>query len=166
MESFRSDPQPVSSSPGGPTISHPRRLARIILGILLVLLAVGGFQGGISFLRDPSGAAMGAPLEWLEHAPVDDFLLPGIWLLVAFGIARLVAIFGLIKRTRWAWWVSLGIGLALAGWIVYEMLVIPVARGTEQGTILWSTFGGLGVVIRVLSLLPSVRRMGDEEPRG
>ncbi len=74
-------------------IHRPRALWLLVA--LLGLLVVTGFDGGLSFVTDPTGASLGAKLSWLDRSPVSDFLLPGLFLLVTYGIGGLALIAGL-----------------------------------------------------------------------
>src|SRR4051812_30047446 len=63
---------------------------------LLTFLAIGGLVGGVAFITDRTGASIGAQLSWLDGTPVSDFLLPGLFLLMAFAIGSVVVIAGLL----------------------------------------------------------------------
>jgi hypothetical protein len=130
------------------------------------LLAAGGFDGGVSFLTDTTGASLGAKLSWLEHTPVSDFLLPGLFLLIVYGVGGLVLMAGLIWRPspgplrrldraldyHWAWVGSIVVGLVLALWIVYELLVMP------ETTWLQPALMAIGLLIAGVPFVPSIRR--------
>ncbi len=105
----------------------------------MAFLALGAFVGGISFVADPSGAGLGARLSWLDETPVNDFLLPGVFLLLVFGIGTLLVMAGLVSRFtprvlrplerwigfRWSWTGTIAIGLMLVLWILYEFTIFP-----------------------------------------
>jgi hypothetical protein len=137
-----------------------------VLVVLLGLLVVSGFVGGLSFIRDATGASLGAKLTWLEHTPVRDFLLPGMFLLVVYGIGGMMLMAGLIWRPspgplrrvdhvlgqHWAWVGSVVFGAVLVLWIVYELFVLP------DTMILQPVLITIGLAIAGLPFLPSVRR--------
>jgi hypothetical protein len=50
-----------------------------------------GFLGGVALLADPSGGLLGVPLRSFEGLPIDDFLLPGLWLFTVYGIGFALA---------------------------------------------------------------------------
>jgi hypothetical protein len=114
------------------------RLLWPLLG-LLALLSGGGFMGGLSFVRDRTGADLGANLSWLQKTPVDDFFLPGLFLPGVYGIGSLLLMGGLAWRWspgparrvnagfghHWAWTGAIGQGAALVTWILYEFVVLP-----------------------------------------
>jgi len=140
-----------------------------LLWPLLALLAVlsgGGFMGGLSFVSDRSGADLGAKLSWLRKTPVDDFFLPGLFLLGVYGIGSLLLMAGLAWRWsprplrrlnaglghHWAWIGAIGQGAALVTWILYEFVVLP------DQMLLQPILIGVGLLMVVLALMPSMRR--------
>jgi hypothetical protein len=144
--------------------SRPKALWALV--VLLGLLAAGGTEGGLSFVVDPTGASLGAKLSWLEHTPVSDFLLPGLFLLVVYGVGGLVLMAGLIRRSspgplhrvdqalghHWAWAGAIALGMLLVIWIAYELAVIPETTFLQPALIV------IGLFIAGLPLLPSLRR--------
>ena len=133
---------------------------------LLGLLSVGGFIGGLSFVGDASGAGLGAKVSWLQETPVSDFFLPGLFLLGVYGIGSLILMVGLVWRmpagplshrgakrgSRWAWIGTIVQGATLVIWILYEFVVLP------DQTLLQPILIGVGLVMVLLALMPSVRR--------
>jgi hypothetical protein len=162
VETYRPSAPPATERMRAP--SRPRLLWPL-LG-LLGLLTSGGFIGGLSFVRDRTGADLGAKLSWLQKTPVDDFFLPGLFLLGVYGIGSLVLIAGLAWRVspgpvrrmdarlghHWAWIGTIGQGSALVIWILYEFVVLP------DQMLLQPILIGVGLVMVVLTLLPSVRQ--------
>jgi len=142
---------------------RPRALWALVL--LLGVLVIGGFDGGFSFVMDPTGTSLGAKLSWLAHTPVNDFLLPGLFLLGVYGIGGSILIAGLVTRGapgrlraldrawghHWAWVGSIAFGATLVLWIVYELLVMPAAMFLQPVLIV------VGLAITALPLLPSLR---------
>jgi hypothetical protein len=140
------------------------RLLWPLLG-LLGLLSCGGFIGGLSFVLDRTGADLGAKLSWLQRTPVDDFLLPGLFLLGVHGIGSMLLMAGLAWRWspgpvrrldarlghHWAWIGAIGQGAALVIWILYEFVVLP------DQMLLQPILIGVGLLMVVLTLVPSMR---------
>ena len=50
------------------------------------------------------------PLSMLEGSPFKDYLIPGLILLVVLGLFPLVVLYGLVRRRRWGWWLSIAVG--------------------------------------------------------
>lgn len=132
---------------------------------VMAYLSVGGFAGGIPLLRDPTGTLAGAKLSWLEKTPVDDFVLPGIFLVAVYGVGVLVLTAGLIWRSspgplhrldvatgrHWAWWGTIAVGSVLVIWILYEFLVLPAISW------LMPTLLAVGFLLIGMPLLPTMR---------
>ena len=73
-----------------------------LLVFLLISLALGGLNGGMSMLVDPFGKAMQME-EVLPLLPVLDYFLPGLFLVTVMGLCPLVLTCGLIKQPAWGW---------------------------------------------------------------
>ncbi len=146
-------------------VHHPLALI-IALCVCLLILAIGALPAGWSFIVQPDGSGIGMPMEWLEHTPFSNFVIPGLILFVLFGIGSLVALFGLIARPRWTWvelitrplhlhWALVAatlLGSALCIWIIVQLLM------TQHYFFLQPVMFGIGVAILVLALLPAMRR--------
>jgi hypothetical protein len=142
--------------------------------VLLGVLSIGGFIGGVSFVTDSTGAGLGAELSWLEEAPVDDFFLPGLFLLGVYGIGCLILMVGLIWRPlpgplhrldawlghHWSWAGTIAVGAILVGWILYEFVVLP------DQMLLQPILIGIGLLTIALPLTPSVHRWYATGPHG
>jgi hypothetical protein len=140
---------------------------RILLIFLLLFNAVGAYFGSISMLLDPSGAMLHVTPDMLRGSPFKDFLAPGIILLLANGILPTVAGLGLILRKPalplpglpfwqdrlWAWSLAFASGVGLMIWITVQIILL----GYWPEFPIQGVYGGLGIVITVLALLPSVR---------
>jgi hypothetical protein len=137
----------VSSQSGRPALLYA-------LIACLVFLGVGALAGGWGLTADPSGANLGFSTEWLSGSPFPDFLIPGLFLLLALGVAPLAAAVGLWRGARWAWRAALLISVALIAWIVVETMVI----GYWSDPPLQLIFGALGVLMLALTSSPQVRR--------
>jgi hypothetical protein len=69
---------------------------------VLLLLALGGFYGGIAMLADPTGVSLQLS-DVLPLLPVPNFILPGIFLLIVMGLLPLQLAYALISRPNWPW---------------------------------------------------------------
>ena len=132
---------------------------------LLGLLSLGGFIGGLSFVRDASGGGLGANVSWLHETPVSDYFLPGLFLLGVYGIGSLILMVGLVWRMpggplphpdarpgrRWAWIGTIGQGATLVLWILYEFLVLPDQMLLQPILIV------VGLLMLLLALMPPMR---------
>lgn len=142
-----------------------RPLAAYLLVVSVLLLAGGGFYGGIAFVADRSGALLGMDRSYLEATPVSDYLLPGIFLIVVFGLIPAFTAFGLVRRSHWrlfdrlehrfgvhwSWVASLVLAAALVLWIGFQGLFLGYQAPVQIAT------GALGLIILGLTLAPRVR---------
>lgn len=118
---------------------------------LLLFLAVGGLYGGIAMLADPGGDLIGLA-HILPRLPVSDFTLPGLFLLIVMGITPLVLIFGLLRRSRWAWRVTLALDITLVLWLTFQAILIGFGEPIQLITAID------GALILLLALTPGIRR--------
>ena len=145
----------------------PRPITSLrVLSVLLGVLGVGAIFGGLVFVIAPTGAILGIPLSVLRYSPFDDFLIPGLILLIVFGIGSFAALWGVWLRPAWAfatmltrftgqhwsWSAVVAIGLGQVIWIVTEVLML---RGLNW---LHFVFGGLGLLIALAPFEPNLRR--------
>ena len=118
--------------------SPTRRPPTVVgLAVLVGLLAVGGFQGGIAMVVDPL-EPLGMSVSYLDGTPVDTYFWPGVFLL-AIAAVSLVTVSGLAFGWRWQWaagiefsmghtWPWLGavaIGGVLLVFELIELFLIP-----------------------------------------
>ncbi len=134
--------------------TQPRPASVYLLLLALAVQGVSGLGGGFGLIADPTGAALGLPAEWLEGSPFPDYLIPGLVLFVILGVLPLVITYALWVGAPWSWAGALIVGMALLGWIGVEILVI----GYQPRPPLQLIYGLLGLIIVVLTLLPSVRK--------
>jgi hypothetical protein len=147
-----------------PRIHRPFALWPLVT--LIGLLVVTGLFGGWSFITDTTGAGLQAKLSWLERTPVNDFLLPGLFLLGVYGIGGMILIAGLVWRLspgplrrldartgrHWSWYGAIAFGLVLVLWIAYELVVMPETIWIQPALM------AVGFAIAGIPLLPSMRR--------
>lgn len=120
----------------------------ILVAILDVFLAISGFVGGNSFIKDPSGSGLHMPVTWLQKTPlVKDYLWPGIFLMIAFAFGASMA--ALTTLSNLDWWQELNIvlGFTLMAWIIVEAVFIP------EKTPLQFVYLMLGLMLVILPLL-------------
>jgi hypothetical protein len=135
---------------------------------LLAFLGLSAIGGGGALIISPSGKLLGGlPLSILEQSPFNDFLVPGIILLVVLGIIPSLLVVALLKKPsfvfverfnffkdmHWAWTFSIYVAFALIIWIQVETIFI-------QGVGWLQTFYMLYAIPLILvALLPQVRNL-------
>lgn len=127
-----------------------RPLSHWALLAVLGQLAARALVGGTALVLDPSGGLVNASPAPLAATPVDDFLLPGVALVTAFGIGSIAAGYGLHTRSPWGRVAAAAVGVALAVWIGVE-----VALGFVRPTLALNLATAVAVV--ALAAPPLVR---------
>jgi hypothetical protein len=149
--------------------SSPTRTRRpglvIAVMVLLAVLGIGAVGGGLAMLFGV-GAEGFLPDQYLDSVPIiDSWVLPGLVLLMGFGLGSLFTLWGMWSRPRWpifegleratghhwSWLATMVIGWSHVVWILLEFLFIPLS-------FLMPTFGIVGLALAWLPLAPSVRR--------
>lgn len=97
------------------------RKATNILGLIQAFVAIGAIPAGLSVIIDPSGSAMGAPLEMLQYSPFQNFLIPGIFLLTFNGIFHAIGAWSSFTKRPYYIKLSLWLGSFLIAWIVVQI---------------------------------------------
>ena len=123
------------------------RLRVITVGLLVVLM-LGGLVGGLALLSDPTGGRLGMTVDQLPGWPLlDDYTLPGIALIVLFGVLPLVAAVLLVRRRALGWTLTAAVGLLLVLWMLGTVAAIGLAFPLVQVSFLIGgiVLCGLGV---------------------
>lgn len=89
-------------------------------GILLSLVGLGAFASGIGLMTGPDGSKLGLSLELLEDSPFEDFMIPGIVLLVVIGIGSFFGAYLNFTTHRYAGLFTMALGLFLILWILAQ----------------------------------------------
>lgn len=118
----------------------------------LLFLGVGALYGGTSLILDPTGGLLGLPFERIRDTIFGDYLIPGLVLLGILGIGSFVVVYGILRRTLWAWPAGVGLGTATVVWIGVQLLVV------RRYFFLQPVIAAVGVIAIVLLGLPSMRR--------
>ncbi|MBK8370076.1 MAG: hypothetical protein IPN49_16455 [Saprospiraceae bacterium] len=137
-----------------------------LLIFLLGFLSIGAFFGGILFMLEPDGSLMGMTVNFLENSPFNNFLIPGIILLLVFGVFPVYIIYSIIKKQNnpfmqklnvlydyhfsWTFTVYIGIGLII--WINVESYLIQTVE------LIQLFYAMYGVLIICIALLPQTRK--------
>ena len=137
-----------------------------VLIVLMIFQSISGLFGGIGLTISPSGESIGMPITLLENTPFNNFLIPGIFLLLVLGIYPAVLGYAMISGPRWKWanklniynkfhyiWsYSIYLGLILVSWIIIQVYLIG------GGHIFQLVYGLLGVLILLITLSPQVMK--------
>lgn len=142
------------------------QFSRIFLIFLLGSLSLGALCGGIGLIISPDGSIFKMPVSMINNSPFRDFLIPGVILLLTFGIFPVFTIYGLIKKPvnrflnhlnlindyHYSWTFAVYIGIALIIWINIQTLIL------NSVVILHTIYSSLGILIICIALLPKTRK--------
>jgi menaquinone-dependent protoporphyrinogen oxidase len=150
---------------------HPARPAfrplasRTLALSLCVVSAVSALFGGAVFIARPDGSILGMPVSVLEHSPFHDFLVPGLVLFTVIGLGSTWAAWLQARRAGYADFASLLAGLALAGWIVVESIML---RSFVSLQIAYLVLGlaMVGVSVRQIARTLAPQGAGEAPPGG
>ncbi len=156
----------VNRIPQSQTARRRTPPAVFVLILLHAILGLGAIGGSIMLIVDPSGGKMGMPLSILERTFFPSYLIPGILLLLIFGVFPLLVAYALRRQPKWpiaeavnpysdelhpAWALSLYIGFGQIIWITVQTYMMNAVAAVHLG------YTALGLLILIVTLLPSVR---------
>lgn len=108
-----------------------QKLLRGALYFWTLFIGLGALLGGTCMLLEPSGSIlqMGPLLPYFKVLPFSEtlfqnYVFPGISLLVVNGASQLIAFFLLLKRRRAA--AALVAGILLMLWITIQFVIFPM----------------------------------------
>jgi uncharacterized membrane protein len=121
-----------------------------LIGCLL-FLSISGLGGGIILILDPSGTILTLPADLLAGLPINSFLLPGLYLVLVYGLLAPVIAYGLWKRAPWAWGSAVVLGVILLVWIIGQFLL----WGSPH--VIQAIYFVLSLAMLILSLAPATK---------
>lgn len=127
-----------------------RPLSFWLLLLLLGQLSVRASTGGIALMMAPSGTLVGLPTGPLDNTPVGNFFVPGLVLLLLFGLLPSFVCYGVYTRRQWASPAAITVALALLVWVLIEVTI-----GFSRPTFYLNVGTAIGIVGAALS--PAVR---------
>jgi hypothetical protein len=92
------------------------------------------------------------PLNHLDKLPIDNFFLPGLYLLIVYGIGSSIIAYGLLRQLFWAPVAGILLGLVLIGWVIGQIIL------WGPPVMLQYIYLTVGVAIILLSLI--IRKQG------
>lgn len=97
------------------------RKRRWLLEVILAVLGIQAFYGGVQLIRD----AFDFPIDWLDPLPFDSWVMPGLLLMALIGVPAF-GLLGLhVAGNRWADPLTVAFGCGIMAWIVVQVFFIP-----------------------------------------
>ena len=95
-------------------------------------IGIGAYAGAYGMIRDPSGLTLGL-VEWLhffQKLPFSgiffqDFLFPGIALLVFNGLTNTISVILIFRRSKYAAFSGMICGIILMLWVSVQFYIFP-----------------------------------------
>lgn len=119
-----------------------QRFYRIAALVLLLFNGIGAIYGGYLFIAAPDGSLMHMPLNFLEHSPFTNFLIPGIILIIFNGVFSLFTSVCLLLRTKRYPLMIILQGVILLIWITVQIVMIR-----NYDDVLHTTFLAVGAAL-------------------
>jgi len=99
----------------------PGTRRRWLLEVVLALLGIQAFYGGIQLIRD----AFGLPDDWIDALPFDSWVIPGILLMALIGVPAFGLLGMYVAGNRWADPLTMAFGIGVMAWILVQLFFIP-----------------------------------------
>ena len=138
------------------SVQHPLPV-KILIPVQL-MLSIISIPSGALLLSSPGGEAIGAQVI-LPHLAnsmpfIHDFTMVGIFLLGVYGFLPLILSYGLWIQKRWAWILTILLGITEIGWIATEVVIFY-----DLGFFFfYPIIAGMGIITVALCAMTSVRK--------
>ncbi len=99
-------------------MSRKRRWA---LEVILGILGVQAFYGGVQLIRD----AFAFPVDWLDPLPFDSWVIPGFLLMLLIGVPSFALLGMYVADNAAADRLTIAFGLGVMAWIVVQVFFVP-----------------------------------------
>ncbi|WP_242985411.1 hypothetical protein [Vallitalea okinawensis] len=117
-----------------------------VLIILHILVGTGAIVGGIAGIINPI-EPLGLTLEFLEHSPFSNFLIPSVILLTIIGFGNVMSAITLCIKSRYHGYVSSVFSWALVIFILVQCII------TKTVAFMHILFFIVGMIEGILSMI-------------
>lgn len=104
-----------------------KRLYRWIIG-LHIFIGTGASAGGFAAVTDPE-SPLGIPVEMLKSSPFENYMIPGLFLLIVLGFGNITVSILTMKKIRYHGAVSGIMGVILILWILIQCYFLQAVGG-------------------------------------
>lgn len=102
---------------------------KTLLVIHILILTISATAGSLIMILDPSGNLPGLQGEWLSGTPFNDFLIPGILLLLTVALPGIISWISLITRGPRALRYCFSFSLISFLWVLLQLILVPGYSG-------------------------------------
>lgn len=96
---------------------NKRKALRIGTGDLLLLIGAAAVIAGFLLIVKPDGSLMKSSVDLLKNSPFENFLIPGICLLMFNGVLSLIGAYLVFVKNRFAGYGVMLLGVIMIIWI-------------------------------------------------
>lgn len=99
----------------------------LLLGILQVFIALAALSGGFGLVSDPSGKNLTWTTDILKDTPFNDFLIPGLFLMLVVGVGHAVGSVYTFRNHNFSSTMAILLGIVLTVWICVQVYWIGLS---------------------------------------
>lgn len=140
---------------------HFTHLRKISIGLHL-FIGTGAMAGGLAAVTNPE-SPMGITTDMLKNGPFENFLIPGLFLMLVLGMGNLLAAAFTLKEHKWWPYISGGMGDVLVFWIIIQCFILFAVAALHVIFFFLGALQGLlavGVLYQKQMLPFRVKRLG------
>ena len=126
-----------------------KKTLKILSIAFLIFLSLGAIFGSYALISDPSGANFDWTTDILLGTPFNNFLIPGIILLIVNGLFPLYAVYLLFRNSKCISFYMILQGLILVFWLTAEIIFNPEL----YSELMHPMFYAIGLIIMILGIL-------------
>ncbi len=101
-----------------------KTLFNLLAAALLLFNGIGAIYGGYHLITHTDGSSLQMSTDYLKYSPFDNYLIPGIVLLVMNGLCSFVVIAAMIVKYKNTSLLIIGQGAILTGWIAIQIAMV------------------------------------------
>jgi len=101
-----------------------KRFLKLTATVLLLLDGSAAIYGGLNMITEPDGTNMQLSTELLRYSIFDDFLIPGVMLLILIGVSSIYTMVAVITSFKKYWLLVILQGVILACWLIIQIAMI------------------------------------------
>lgn len=122
------------------------------LAFLQLLIGIGAFLSGLSFVIDPTGVNLGFLIDWLERSVFSTYMIPGLIFMFILGFGNILGGIFTLKNNRKSGIIASFLGFYLMMWMITQLVIFPF----HWAHLLYLLFGFAEVLLGVAVYLSNL----------